>query len=84
MDHLRGNLAIPSNPKLIQQHPEHLVKKLQEFKAGSRKSAVMSGVAAAQAGNARRCLVPGIQTHQAGLRGLPLSQRRRQSHPRSG
>jgi len=42
-----GNSAIPVNPKLAQQHPEYLVKQLQEFKAGKRKNAVMQGFAAA-------------------------------------
>lgn len=41
-----GNSAIPANPKLSQQHPEYLVKQLQEFKSGKRKSPVMSGMAA--------------------------------------
>jgi cytochrome c553 len=41
-----GNSAIPANPKLAQQHPEYLVKQLQEFKSGKRKSPVMSGMAA--------------------------------------
>ncbi|OAK63618.1 MULTISPECIES: c-type cytochrome [Variovorax] len=41
-----GNSAIPSNPKLAQQHPEYLLKQLQEFKSGKRKSSVMSGMAA--------------------------------------
>lgn len=42
-----GNSAIPANPKLAQQHPEYLVKQLQEFKSGKRSNAVMSGFAAA-------------------------------------
>ena len=29
----------PANPKLAQQHPEYLVKQLQEFKSGKRTSA---------------------------------------------
>ena len=41
-----GNSAIPVNPKLSQQHPEYLVKQLQEFKSGKRANAVMSGMAA--------------------------------------
>lgn len=41
-----GNSAIPANPKLAQQHPEYLLKQLQEFKSGKRKSPVMSGMAA--------------------------------------
>ena len=40
-----GNSMIPENPKLAQQHPEYLVKQLQEFKSGKRNSAVMQGFA---------------------------------------
>ena len=40
-----GNSAIAANPKLSQQHPEYLVKQLQEFKSGKRKSAIMQGFA---------------------------------------
>ena len=41
-----GNSGSPVNPKLAQQHPEYLVKQLQEFKSGVRKNAVMQGFAA--------------------------------------
>ncbi|NKE66493.1 cytochrome c4 [Ramlibacter sp. RBP-2] len=41
-----GNSAVPANPKLAQQHPEYIVKQLQEFKAGKRVSPVMQGFAA--------------------------------------
>ena len=41
-----GNSAIPVNPKLSQQHPEYLVKQLQEFKSGVRNNAIMKGFAA--------------------------------------
>ena len=41
-----GNSAVPVNPKLAQQHPEYLVKQLQEFKAGKRTSPIMQGFAA--------------------------------------
>jgi cytochrome c553 len=41
-----GNSLISVNPKLAQQHPEYLVKQLQEFKAGKRVNAVMNGMAA--------------------------------------
>ena len=41
-----GNSGIPVNPKLAQQHPEYLVKQLQEYKSGKRANAVMSGLAA--------------------------------------
>ncbi len=42
-----GNSTIAENPKLAQQHPEYLVKQLQEFKSGKRDNAVMKGFAAA-------------------------------------
>jgi cytochrome c553 len=42
-----GNSTIVENPKLAQQHPEYLVKQLQEFKSGKRDNAVMKGFAAA-------------------------------------
>ena len=40
-----GNSNIPANPKLAQQHPEYLVKQLQEYKSGKRNNAVMKGFA---------------------------------------
>lgn len=42
-----GNSGTPANPKLAQQHPEYLVKQLQEFKSGKRANAVMQGFASA-------------------------------------
>jgi cytochrome c553 len=42
-----GNSGTPVNPKLAQQHPEYLIKQLQEFKSGKRKNAVMKGFASA-------------------------------------
>jgi len=36
-----GNSGVPANPKIAQQHPEYLVKQLQEFKTGRRPSQVM-------------------------------------------
>jgi len=42
-----GNSAIPANPKLAQQHPEYILKQLQEFKSGKRKSAIMKPYASA-------------------------------------
>jgi cytochrome c553 len=42
-----GNSAIPSNPKLAQQHPEYTAKQLAEFKAGKRANPVMLGFASA-------------------------------------
>ncbi len=42
-----GNSGTPVNPKLAQQHPEYIVKQLQEFKSGKRANAIMSGMVAA-------------------------------------
>jgi cytochrome c553 len=42
-----GNSAIAANAKLAQQHPEYLIKQLQEFKSGKRKNPIMQGFAAA-------------------------------------
>ena len=41
-----GNSAIAINPKLAQQHPEYILKQLQEFKSGKRKNAVMQPMVA--------------------------------------
>jgi cytochrome c553 len=41
-----GTRGSPANPILQGQHPEYLVKQLQEFKSGKRKNAVMMGMAA--------------------------------------
>jgi cytochrome c553 len=41
-----GNSGTPANPKLAQQHPEYLVKQLQEFKSGARPSPIMQAFAA--------------------------------------
>ena len=41
-----GTRGSPANPILQGQHPEYLVKQLQDFKAGKRKSPVMMGMVA--------------------------------------
>ena len=41
-----GSRGSPANPILAGQHPEYLVKQLQEFKSGKRKNAIMAGFAA--------------------------------------
>jgi cytochrome c553 len=41
-----GNSAVAANPKLAQQHPEYLVKQLQEFKTGKRPNPIMQAIAA--------------------------------------
>ncbi|HEX5739813.1 MAG TPA: c-type cytochrome [Hydrogenophaga sp.] len=40
-----GNSTTPANPKLAQQHPEYLIKQLQEYKSGKRDNAIMKGFA---------------------------------------
>lgn len=40
-----GNSGTPAYPKLAQQHPEYLVKQLQEFKSDKRANAIMKGFA---------------------------------------
>jgi cytochrome c553 len=40
-----GNSTTPANPKLAQQHPEYLIKQLQEYKSGKRQNAIMTGFA---------------------------------------
>ena len=40
-----GNSGSPENPKLAGQHPQYLVKQLQEYKSGKRNNAVMKGMA---------------------------------------
>jgi cytochrome c553 len=41
-----GSRGSPANPILAGQHPEYLAKQLAEFKAGKRKNAVMTAMAA--------------------------------------
>jgi len=40
-----GNSGTPAYPKLAQQHPEYLVKQLQEYKSDKRSNAIMKGFA---------------------------------------
>jgi cytochrome c553 len=40
-----GSRGSPANPILAGQHPEYLVKQLQEYKAGKRNNAIMKGFA---------------------------------------
>ncbi|MBL8336951.1 MAG: cytochrome c4 [Rhodoferax sp.] len=42
-----GNSTTPTFPKLAQQHPQYVVKQLQEFKSGKRNNAVMKPFATA-------------------------------------
>jgi cytochrome c553 len=40
-----GSRGSPANPILAGQHPEYLVKQLQDYKAGKRNNAIMKGFA---------------------------------------
>ena len=42
-----GTRGSPANPILQGQHPEYIVKQLQEYKSGKRRNAIMQGMAAA-------------------------------------
>jgi cytochrome c553 len=42
-----GNSGLPAYPKLAQQHPQYLVKQLQEFKSDKRSNPIMKGFATA-------------------------------------
>ena len=42
-----GSRGMPAYPILQGQHPEYIVKQLQDFKEGRRKNAIMTGMAAA-------------------------------------
>jgi cytochrome c553 len=66
-----GNSAIRGNPKLAQQHPEYLVKQLQEFKSGKRNNAIMQGFASMLTDEdmkKHRLLVAGFQASQGRFR----------------
>jgi len=41
-----GNATLIPNPKLAQQHPEYIIKQLEEFKSGKRVDPSMTGMAA--------------------------------------
>lgn len=60
-----GNSAIPENPKLAQQHPEYLVKQLQEFKSGKRNNAIMKGFATALSDDDMRNISYWLTSNQA-------------------
>jgi cytochrome c553 len=60
-----GNSSTPVNPKLAQQHPEYLVKQLQEFKSGKRANAVMSGMVASLSDDDMRNIAFWLASKQA-------------------
>lgn len=60
-----GNSAIVANPKLAQQHPEYLVKQLQEFKSGKRNDPVMKGIASTLSEDDMRNIAYWVASKQA-------------------
>ncbi len=60
-----GNSGTPANPKLAQQHPEYLVKQLQEFKSGKRANAIMMGFASALSEEDMKNIAFWVTTKQA-------------------
>ncbi len=59
-----GNSAITLNPKLAGQHPEYLLKQLNNFKEGKRANAVMAGMVA----NLSKEDMQGLAKYYAGLK----------------
>ena len=71
-----GTRGLSANPILQGQHPEYLVKQLQEFKSGARDNAIMKGFAATlseqdmrdvAAFYASKTAKPGVATNKATL-----------------
>lgn len=60
-----GNSTTPANPKLAQQHPEYLLKQLQEYKSGKRANAIMSGMVAALSDDDMRNIAFWLASKQA-------------------
>ncbi|WP_353236629.1 c-type cytochrome [Limnohabitans sp.] len=60
-----GNSSTPANPKLAQQHPEYLLKQLQEYKSGKRANAVMGGMVAALSDDDMRNIAFWLASKQA-------------------
>lgn len=60
-----GNSGTPAYPKLAQQHPEYLVKQLQEYKSGKRANAIMLGFASALSEEDMKNIAFWVTTNQA-------------------
>lgn len=60
-----GNSGTPAFPKLAQQHPEYLVKQLQEFKSGKRQNAIMKGLASALSEDDMKNIAYWVTTNKA-------------------
>lgn len=60
-----GNSGTPENPKLAAQHPQYLIKQLQEFKSGKRNNAVMKGMASTLSDDDMRNIAYWVTSKQA-------------------
>ncbi len=60
-----GNSGTPTFPKLAQQHPQYLIKQLQEFKSGKRNNAVMKPFATALSDDDMRNIAYWVNSKQA-------------------
>ena len=60
-----GNSGTPAYPKLAKQHPEYLVKQLQEYKSGKRANAIMQGFASALSEEDMKNIAFWVTTNQA-------------------
>lgn len=60
-----GNSGTPTFPTLAQQHPEYLVKQLQDFKSGKRQNAIMQGFASALSEGDMRNIAYWVATSKA-------------------
>ena len=60
-----GNSLVPDYPKLAQQHPEYLIKQLQEFKAGKRQNAIMLGFSATLSDEDMKNIAYWVSTNKA-------------------
>ncbi len=60
-----GNSGTPTFPKLAQQHPQYIVKQLQEFKSGKRDNAVMKPFATALADGDMKNIAAWLASKQA-------------------
>lgn len=60
-----GNSTTPANPKLAQQHPEYLIKQLQEYKSGKRDNAIMKGFASSMSDDDMRNIAFWVASQKA-------------------
>ncbi len=76
-----GNAVVPNYPKLAQQHPQYLLKQLQEFKSDKRANPIMKGFASMLSDDDMKNVAYWVTTKQANASApaekslLPLGER---------